>query len=374
MNSKISRLASCFLSLQVLLAPGALASTTGLGLTAKYQAYEDHRHAGIEYLAEGRYGQAETSMLATLKEAEAFGTKDIRLSQSLKALADFYKLRNQPAKAEPYYERAIRTQEASLGADSSEVIASVVSLIQFRITQNEIAKADRLTEKLIGFASKKVAEAPKALANPDSRIKAATLTKFVDLATACDTIGSIYRLRGNKTLAEPLLQYSLAIREKTLTPGHLALARAYGNMGFIYLNQHKNQEATVLFKKALETSKKTLGENNPLLFSKMDDLGHCYIHTGQYAEAEQLYKQILSKGWNTASCYLALGQTYTKEGQYAAAEQAFKTAISITQKSNGKDTCMISPILEEYSVLLKKTQRYQEAETQLARSKSLKSL
>lgn len=367
MNLKFSRLAYCFVSLQMLLAPCAFAA---LGSNA----FDDYRLAGREFLAQGQYGQAEVQMLAALKEAEAFGAKDIRLSQSLKALADFYKLRNQPAKAIPYYERALRTQEAALGADNSEVIASVVSLIQYRIAQNDIAKADRLTRKLVSFAGKKVAEAPKALANPDAKIKSANLTKLVDLAAALDTVGTIYRLRGNASVAEPLLQYSLALREKTLTPGHLALARAYGNLGFIYLNQHKNEEATTLFKKALLTSKKTLGENNPLLFSKMDDLGHCYILTGQLSEAEQLYKQILTKGWNGASCYLALGQIYTRQGQYAAAEQAFKTSISLTQKSNGKDTCMISPILEEYSVLLKRTQRYQEAETQLARSKALKSL
>ncbi|MBX9772525.1 MAG: tetratricopeptide repeat protein, partial [Candidatus Obscuribacterales bacterium] len=351
-----------------------LAASSTPTYSAKTNNYEEYRHAGIAALAEGRYGQAETSMLAAIKEAESFGPKDIRLSQSLKSLADLYKLRNQNAKAEPYYERALRTQEAALGADNPDVIASVVSLIQFRLAQNEIAKADKLTGKLVNFAGKKVTEAPKALANPDPKARTTALTKYVDMATALDTVGTIYRLRGNKEVATPMLQYSLALREKTLAPGHLALARAYANLGFVYLNEHRNEEAIALFKKALQTSKKTLGDNNPLLFSKMDDLGHCYIHTGQYTEAEQLYRQILAKGWNGASCYLALGQIYTRQGNFAAAEQAFRTSISLTQKSNGKDTCMISPILEEYSVLLKRMQRYQEAEVQLARSKALRSL
>ncbi len=375
MNLKIRIcLVSCLFSLQVLIAPDVLAASSTPTYSAKTNNYEEYRHAGIAALAEGRYGQAETSMLAAIKEAESFGPKDIRLSQSLKSLADLYKLRNQNAKAEPYYERALRTQEAALGADNPDVIASVVSLIQFRLAQNEIAKADKLTGKLVNFAGKKVTEAPKALANPDPKARTTALTKYVDMATALDTVGTIYRLRGNKEVATPMLQYSLALREKTLAPGHLALARAYANLGFVYLNEHRNEEAIALFKKALQTSKKTLGDNNPLLFSKMDDLGHCYIHTGQYTEAEQLYRQILAKGWNGASCYLALGQIYTRQGNFAAAEQAFRTSISLTQKSNGKDTCMISPILEEYSVLLKRMQRYQEAEVQLARSKALRSL
>lgn len=353
---------------------GLIACPLAIAATAIPSSYEDFRHAGLEALAEGNYKQAETNMLAAVQQAELFGPKDIRLAQSLRTLADFYKLRSQIDKATPYYERALRTQEFALGADSPEVIASVVSLIHFRIAQNELAKADKLTGKLVGFASKKVADAPKALANPDPRAKSATLTKYVDLASALDSVGTTYRLRGNQTLAEPLLKYSLALREKTLTPGHLALARAYGNLGSVYLSQHKNQEAEYLFKKAIEASKKTLGSNNPQLFSKMDDLGHCYLQTGKYTEGEQLYKDILSRGWMPASCYMTLGQIYTRNGQFSAAERAFQTSIQLTQKSNGKETCLISPILEEYSILLKRMQRYAEADKLLARSKSLKSL
>jgi|GEM_PF-6116902 len=361
MTRKISPLASCLIGF--FLCPPLFAAS-----------YEDFRHAGQESFAQGNYKQAETNMLAAVQEAEAFGPRDIRLAQSLKTLADFYKLRSQVDKATPIYERALRTQEAALGCDSSEVLASVVSLIHFRIAQNDLPKADRLTGKLIGFAGKKVSDAPKALTAPDPKTKSATLTKYVDLASALDSVGTTYRLRGNQTLAEPLLKYSLALREKTLTPGHLALARAYGNLGSLYLSQHKNQEAEYLFKKAIETSKKTLGGNNPQLFSKMDDLGHCYLQIGKYSEGEQLYRDILKRGWMPASCYMSLGQIYTRAGQLSAAEKAFQTSIQLTQKSNGKETCLISPILEEYSVLLKRMQRHTEAEQLLARSKSLKSL
>ena len=64
---------------------------------------------------EGRYLQAENSLVEALKRAERFGLSDPRVAACLNDLAHFYQARGNREAAEPLYLRTIKILESSLG-------------------------------------------------------------------------------------------------------------------------------------------------------------------------------------------------------------------------------------------------------------------
>jgi tetratricopeptide (TPR) repeat protein len=81
-------------------------------------------------------------------------------------------------------------------------------------------------------------------------------------AKARNNLAELYRLQGRYVEAEPLLQESLAIRERALGPDHAAVAASLRNLAELYRSQGRFKEAEPLFKRSVTVSEKALGPDH----------------------------------------------------------------------------------------------------------------
>lgn len=110
----------------------------------------------------------------------------------------------------------------------------------------------------------KVQELQKALAlNPD------------DAKLLNDTGVALYKA-GKYAEAEPLLQRSLEISEKTLGKEHPDVAKSLNDLGDFYYSQHIYELAEPLYKRSLEIRERKLSKDHPDVAESLNNLANIY--------------------------------------------------------------------------------------------------
>jgi tetratricopeptide (TPR) repeat protein len=166
---------------------------------------------------------------------------------------------------------------------------------------------------------------------------------------------------GNYTMAEPLVQKALAIREQALGPEHPEVAQSLTRLATIYYTQRRYTEAEPLFLRALAIQGKWLTPErlssmlalNQLVTAyrardfilSLTQLAILYEAQGRYAEAEPLFLQVLTitekmlgpEHPNVASSLNQLAELYRVQGRYAEAELLFLRALAIGEQARGPE-------------------------------------
>jgi lipopolysaccharide biosynthesis regulator YciM len=359
--------------------------------------------AGKSAYEQCNWGQAEKSFKAAIREAETFGSKDVRLANSLTSLGVLYNCRGQNAKAAPLFERAIAIKQSALGPENPEVVQSVGKLCQFYLSHNEYSKADPVGTKLAAFAQKTVKDrqsvassfsrlqsfyqahkeykdAESFLGKAEEETKKITSNQDLEFAVMLDGLGDSFKSAGKLSLSEQLLSNALAIREQSLPPQHAAIAASCRHLGGLYLLEGNATQAEPLLKKAVQINTRAVNGNKADLLASMDDLAACYQKTGHNRDAETLYKEQLESARETyglqskptANALLALASFLMKTGRAGEAATYFGQALNISEKANGSDSSSLTPILENYAEALDKSNRKSEAKKYLARAKAIR--
>jgi tetratricopeptide (TPR) repeat protein len=86
-----------------------------------------------------------------------------------------------------------------------------------------------------------------------------------------DALAGSYFDNGQYAQAEPVIQRSLAIREKALGSEHPDVARSLKNLAAIRLRQKDHAEAEALYRRALIILEKSLGLKHPELVASLED-------------------------------------------------------------------------------------------------------
>lgn len=335
------------------------------------QSWSHLNRKGVEALDSNRYWLAEPLLKESVSKAELFGVQDIRLANSLGELGRLYTIRGRFSEAEPYLERELSMRELSLGKDEGQTIPAMGALIRFYLNYGTAAKADPLTEEILGFVQGKMMEptiiAQSALkAQPGAPLTgwcgSATQTMrdpLIDWAITCDSIGGAYLARGNYAMAERLFKAALDLKATVLGKGHLSLALSYDSLGNLSLAKKELKDAESYFRDALTTTENTLAPESPEVYNRLDRLAKCLIKEGKYAEAEQLYiraqsfwKKVPSKGGDEARCLYALGCLYIEQKNYAAAAPALAQALHMAERFSGPQSIQLVPYLEKYAYAL----------------------
>ena len=359
--------------------------------------------AGKTAYEQCNWGQAEKSFKAAIKDAEAFGTKDIRLANSLTSLGVLYNCRGQYAKAAPLFEHAIAIKQKALGPENPEVVQSVGKLCQFYLARNDYAKADPVGTKLAAFAQKTVRdrqtvstsfnhlqafyqahkeykEAEALLGKAEEETKRITSNQDLEFAVVLDGLGESFKSAGKLSLSEQLYSSALAIREQSLPPQHAAVAISCKHLGGLYMLEGNASQAEPLLKRAVQINTKAVNGDKIDLLASMDDLAACYQKGGHLHDAESLYKEQLESAKDSyglqskqvANALLALASFFMKTGRAGEAATYFGQALNISEKANGTDSSSLTPILENYAEALDKSNRKSEAKKYLARAKAIR--
>ena len=359
--------------------------------------------AGKAAYESSNWGQAEKSYKAAIRDAEAFGSKDVRLANSLTNLAVLYTGRGQNPKAAPLFERSIAIKQRALGPENPDVVQSVGKLCQFYLSHNDCAKAEPVGTKLAAFAQKTVRDrqtvttsfanlhtfyqahreykdAEALLGKTEDETKKVTSNQDLEFAVILDGLGESFKTAGKIALSEQLFSSALAIREQSLPPQHAAIAASCKHLGGLYMLEGNASQAEPLLKRAFQINSKAVNGNKTDLLASMDDLAACYQKTGHQRDAESLYKEQLESARDTygqqskpvSNALLAYASFLMKSGRAGEAATYFGQALNISEKANGSDSSSLTPILENYAEALDKSNRKSEAKKYLARAKAIR--
>src|SRR4030095_4794099 len=110
-----------------------------------------YQRAGVQAYKQGLYAEAEQQLTAALEEAERMGLSERRLIVPLTTLAIVYSAQNQPAKAEPLYQRLLILRETALGPDHLEVAACLHNLAEVYEAQGQDTLADTFSHHAVSI-------------------------------------------------------------------------------------------------------------------------------------------------------------------------------------------------------------------------------
>ena len=147
----------------------AMSSTVYAGILE----WKAHTQKGLADYERGQYRSAAANFEAALKEAEALGETDPRLSETLNNLSVQYVAAGDYGKAELILRRLLRVLESSFGGISLDVASTLNNLAMVYIAQGKLDPAE--------LPLKRSVEILKKLS--DATILATTLDNLSDLYT-----------------------------------------------------------------------------------------------------------------------------------------------------------------------------------------------
>jgi tetratricopeptide (TPR) repeat protein len=153
-----------------------------------------------------------------------------------------------------------------------------------------------------------------------------------DIAESQNNLAAVYVDQGRYADAEPLLQQSLAIREKALGSDHPDVAQSQNNLAGLYHAQGRYTDAEPLIKRALAVREKTLGLDHPRVAQSMNNLAAFYYTLGRYADALPLVRTVARKGFDRKDVYLPILNGAISQSLLTKAD-ALKESYQVIQRT-----------------------------------------
>ncbi len=241
----------------------------------------------------------------------------------------------------PLVERSLKTREAILGPNHSDVAAALNNLAVLYWNKSAYAKAEPLYQRALTILEKEFGQEHPGVAN------------------SLNNLALLYKDKGDYSKAEPLFQRALAIWNKFLGPDHTTIAIAIENLADLYFERGEYAKAEPLYQRGLAIWEKALGPDAPDFAISLYNLGILFNAIGDYAKAEPLFQRALNIGEkalepdhpDVANILGSLGILYRNKGDYAKAEQQLQRALAIRQKALGPDHPDVAMSLHHLAVL-----------------------
>ena len=184
--------------------------------------------------------------------------------------------------------------------------------------------------------------------------------------------------------AEPLYRRALAIYEQRPGADQQIYGQTLSDLGTLYMVQGRYDQAEPMLKRSLTVRESALGPNHRDVGQSLYNLMDLYARWDRWAEAEPFARRALpvyERAKGRESRWLGwilhtLGWIHEKQGAPADAEPFFKRGLAITEKALGKDDSevahQLAHQLEDYSIILRKVGRQQEAEELEAQARAIR--
>jgi tetratricopeptide (TPR) repeat protein/transcriptional regulator with XRE-family HTH domain len=191
-----------------------------------------------------------------------------------------------------------------------------------------------------------------------------------EVADLLDRTGIYLREHDSYTIAEPLFQRALHIREQQLGPEHPHVAISLNELAILYGQQGKYKEAEPLFQRALHIREQQLGPEHLQVATSLNSLAILYKDQGKYAEAEPLFQRAIAinerqsgpEHSQIAYPLQGLAELYRVQGKYREAEPLFQQALRIREQQLGPEHPLVAFPLNNLAILYAQQGKYAEAE------------
>ncbi|KAJ7960077.1 Kinesin light chain 3 [Quillaja saponaria] len=221
------------------------------------------------------------------------------------------------------------------------------------------------------FLQGKLDEAEKLFLSAVQEAKEGFGEKDPHVASACNNLAELYRVKRAFNKAEPLYLDAISILEQSFGPEDIRMAAAYHNLGQLYVLQRKFEEARVYY----EIKGCVLGYGHADYADTMYHLGTVLSLQGKGRDAESLIQEsirILEEGGqgNSFKCIRRLrnlSQIYKKSGCVAEAEIIQRKILHILELSKGWHSLDTVIAAEWLALTLQSLGNFKEAQELLER-------
>lgn len=205
----------------------------------------------------------------------------------------------------------------------------------------------------------------------------AVVIREVQMALSLKDLAYLYYRQGRYTLAEEKYKRALHILEQKPGPAYRQVTAAVLNhLGSLYYGQGKYRQAEPFYERALHLREEEVGPDHPRAASPLNNLALLYQELGNYALAETLNLRAL-RIWEQAGgpehpdvafALNGLAELYVKWGKYKEAEPLFQRSIAIREHALGPDHPDVAYPLHGLAELYTILGRYEEARLLLQRA------
>jgi serine/threonine protein kinase/tetratricopeptide (TPR) repeat protein len=192
------------------------------------------------------------------------------------------------------------------------------------------------------------------------------------------TVGKVYADLGLYDDAEFLLRESIAARTKLYGPRNPETAVSMQSLGDVLVRKKELVHAEPLLEDALAINRNAFGDHSVNLTASLRSLGDLRLEQQQPEAAEQLLRESLrilaasamkanvveklAIDAETAATLNRLAIVLRQKGDYSAAEATYRRALTIAEKSLGRDHPTVAFITHNLAVVIERQGRLTEAQ------------
>ncbi len=282
-----------------------------------------------------------------------------RLATAGMALGDLNFRLNNFGAAAASYERALAIREKA--GDAEAIAESLSSLANAKRGAGQLVEAEELFGRSLALREKTL--------GPSHLMVARTLISY----------GSLMDVRGDSARAEAMLQRARKVFEASGATGTSEFAALLNSLGQVYRRAGQLERAREPLERSLAIREKLLGVGPPLppqVASGVASLAALYQEMGQFELAEPLHRRVLaayeaSAGPSTllvATVLTNLAMIRTLRDDRSEAEALFLRALQIREAALGDRHADVASTLEKLAVSYQLASRPKEALTAMARA------
>jgi tetratricopeptide (TPR) repeat protein len=198
----------------------------------------------------------------------------------------------------------------------------------------------------------------------------------VDIARSLSSLARVLQARGDLAGARPLLERALAICEKALGSDHAGTMRNLDELARLHEAQGDLAMARPLFERVVSIREKVLGPDHPHTAMSLNYLADLLRAQGDLVGARRLLERVLAIDEkalgpdhpDTATDLSNLGGLLQEQGDFAAARPLLERALKIDEKALGAEHPDTAIDLSMLARLLSKTGHWNEAESYFRRA------
>jgi tetratricopeptide (TPR) repeat protein len=304
-------------------------------------ALMDAMYGLTEFLVtKGDYKGAEELQRRVLDLTERVMPDSPLLAASLVSLADILREKGNYLDARPYYERALKIEEAIFGRDHLSVATTLNNLGLLLHTTGDYAAAEEFERQALA-----IREHALGMDHPL-------------VAVSLNNIAGLLRVRADDVGAEQLYRRALAIHEKTLDNYDIAID--LDNLAQVV----SPEEAGPLYRRAIDLEEQIGPPDNARLAVFLHNYASFLAESGDIDQAEQLYRRALAidekvlgpDHEDVAGDLRGLANILYFRGKTAETEQMYQRALQIDERALGPNHIRVTYDLRHLAELLEAKQ------------------
>ena len=309
--------------------------------------------------AAGEFERAGELYSAAMEVARAnHGTTGVEWAKCLRGVGRVRRLQGRFQEAEQLIREVLQTFETTLGPDSPETAAILNDYGAVLVDREKFGEAKAVLERALGIWGK------------------SSTREDENIAAVRNNLAAVYSETGNYDLAEQLYLAALAQLENKLGPEHPDLGQPLLNLAVTYRKLHRPEEAWEAANRAKRLMNESRRPDDPRMIRLLGTMGDLAADSGSeeaalvsYGKALDLAERVLGDSHPEVATLLNnIAIVLRRNERYLEAEAYLRRSLAIRDASLGKGSVKAAGALQNLAVVLENEGRREEAEQLLLRS------